>query len=144
MTYMQTLGPLLPELILAIGAMVLLVLGVFRPQTDEEGRAIGWLAIVLWAGGAVIVLQPADGRSEGAFVSTASPATAADTGGLAAALLLAFDDFTDYRQMRFEYSVLILLVTVCWLWSRRRSHHPYPARDAELGSLRAGLLSRDN
>src|SRR5690606_28138390 len=117
MTYMQTLGPLLPELILAIGAMVLLVLGVFRPQTDEEGRAIGWLAIVLLVlAGAVIVLQPADVRAmfEGAFVSDsfARLLKLLILGGSAAALLLAFDDLTDYRQMRFEYSVLILLSVV--------------------------------
>jgi len=117
MTYLQTLGPLLPELILAIGAMALLVLGVFRPQTDEEGRAIGWLAIVLLAvAGTAIVMQPADVKAmfEGAFVvdSFARLMKLLILGATAAALLLAFDDLTDHRQMRFEYSVLILLSVV--------------------------------
>ena len=46
-TYFQTLAPLAPELVLVLGAMVLLMLGVFRRETDANAEKIGWLAIVL-------------------------------------------------------------------------------------------------
>ena len=117
MTLMQSLGPLLPELLLAIGAMVLLVVGVFQPQTDEQGRTVGWLAIILLVlAGAMVVLQPVGVRVmfEGAFVvdSFARLMKLLVLGGSVFALLLAFDDLSDFRQMRFEYSVLILLSVV--------------------------------
>jgi len=114
MSQFASLAPLFPELTLAIGSMVLLMIGVFRPDTDESGRAIGWLAIlVLVLAGAMVVLQPAAVTQmfEGAFVvdGFARLMKLLVLGGSAIALLLAFDDLTDIRQMRFEYSVLILL-----------------------------------
>ena len=65
--------------------------------------------------GAVIVLQPGregDVRGRLRFGQLRPAIEALILGGSAAALLLAFDDLTDYRQMRFEYSVLILLSVV--------------------------------
>ena len=114
MSQFASLAPLFPELTLAIGSMVLLMIGVFRPDTDESGRAIGWLAIlVLVLAGAMVVLQPAAVTQmfEGAFVvdGFARLMKLLVLGGSAIALLLAFDDLTDIRQMRFEYPVLILL-----------------------------------
>ena len=35
----------LPELILAVGAMALLMIGVFTPGAEKAGRAVSWLAI---------------------------------------------------------------------------------------------------
>ena len=51
-------APLLPELILAIGAMVLLMYGAFRPETQDEAVRVGWLAILLLiaAGAAMAIL----------------------------------------------------------------------------------------
>jgi len=114
MSQIASLAPLFPELTLAIGAMVLLMIGVFRPETDEAGRAVGWLAIlVLVLAGAMVVLQPAEAMQifEGAFVvdGFARLMKLLVLGGSAIALLLAFDDLTDIRQMKFEYPVLILL-----------------------------------
>lgn len=114
MSQIASLAPLFPELTLAIGSMVLLMIGVFRPDTDEVGRAIGWLAIlVLVLAGAMVVLQPAAVTQmfEGAFVvdGFARLMKLLVLGGSAIALLLAFDDLTDIRQMRFEYPVLLLL-----------------------------------
>ena len=43
-------APLLPELIIVVGAMVLLMYGVFRPETESEAVSVGWLSI--------LVLQP--------------------------------------------------------------------------------------
>jgi NADH-quinone oxidoreductase subunit N len=116
MTQLETYAPLLPEALVAIGAMALLVFGVFRPETDAEGRSVGWAALaVLAAAGFMVLRQPAGTETvfEGAFVI--------DTfgrfmkllvlAGSAAALLLAFDDLSDQKQLKFEYSVLVLLAT---------------------------------
>ena len=116
MTQLETYAPLLPEALVAIGAMALLVFGVFRPETDAEGRSVAWAAIaVLAAAGLVVLRQPGGTETvfEGAFVI--------DTfgrfmkllvlAGSAAALLLAFDDLSDQKQLKFEYPVLVLLAT---------------------------------
>ncbi|HZA01172.1 MAG TPA: proton-conducting transporter membrane subunit, partial [Hyphomicrobiaceae bacterium] len=116
MTQLETYAPLLPEAIVAVGAMALLVFGVFRPETDAEGRSVAWAAIaVLAAAGLVVLRQPGGTETvfEGAFVI--------DTfgrfmkllvlAGSAAALLLAFDDLSDQKQLKFEYPVLVLLAT---------------------------------
>ncbi len=117
MSQLQALAPLLPELTLAIGSMLLLVYGVFRPDTDACGRTVGWLAIlVMLIAGLMVVLQPAGTVAyfEGAFVvdAFARLLKLLILGGAAIAVLLALDDLSDIRLMRFEYSVLILLSVV--------------------------------
>ncbi len=42
-------APLLPELVLIGGAMLLLLYGVMRPETDREAETVGWLAIAVLA-----------------------------------------------------------------------------------------------
>ncbi len=113
---MQTIAPLYPELVVAIGAMLLLVYGVFRPETDAEGRVVGWLSIgVLLLAGLLILMQPSGSTAmfEGAFVSDgfARVMKLLVLAGSAGAILLAFDDLSDVKQMKFEYPVLILLST---------------------------------
>ena len=113
---MQTIAPLYPELVVAIGAMILLVYGVFRPETDAEGRVVGWLSIgVLLLAGLLILMQPSGSTAmfEGAFVSDgfARVMKLLVLAGSAGAILLAFDDLSDVKQMKFEYPVLILLST---------------------------------
>jgi NADH-quinone oxidoreductase subunit N len=116
MAQLQTYGLLLPELVVAGGAMALLMYGVFRPESDAEGRSVGWMAIGVLAAAVFLVLrQPAGSETvfEGAFV--------VDTfgrfmkllvlGGSVAALVLAFDDLSEQKQFKFEYPVLVLLAT---------------------------------
>jgi len=117
MSEMQSWGPVLPELIVAIGSMLLLVYGVFRPDTDACGRTVGWLAIViLLIAGLVVVLQPAGSTSyfEGAFVvdGFARFMKILVLGGATVALLLSLDELSDFRQMRFEYAVVMMLAAV--------------------------------
>jgi NADH-quinone oxidoreductase subunit N len=116
MTPLQTYAPLLPEIIIAVGAMALLMYGVFRPETDVEGRSVGWGAIaVLAAAGYFVLRQPAGTETvfDGAFVvdSFGQFMKLLVLGGSAVALLLAFDDFSDQKQMKFEYPILVLLAT---------------------------------
>ena len=49
---LSQLSPVWPELILALGAMALLMLGAFSRDGEQAGRLTGWLAIgvlLLWA-----------------------------------------------------------------------------------------------
>jgi NADH-quinone oxidoreductase subunit N len=106
---------MLPELTLAVGALALILVGIFTRESDRQGRAIGWLAIVLMAvAGYLVVNQPIPASAfDGAFIVDGFGRfmKILVLAGSAAALLLAFNAFSDERQMKFEYPVLILLST---------------------------------
>ncbi len=109
-------APLLPELILVVGAMVLLMYGAFRPETQSEAVRVGWLAIlvIIAAGFAMLYYSSATQTLfEGAFIDDpfARFMKVLALGGAGVALLLAFDDFRDHGIMKFEYPVLVLLAT---------------------------------
>jgi NADH-quinone oxidoreductase subunit N len=109
------LVPVLPELMLAIGAMALLMLGVFRGErlfTVISGIAI---ALLLFAGIMVLYLPP------GTLVTFGDSFVVDDFArflkilallGSAAAIAMSTDYFTAVRLERFEYPVLIMLSTV--------------------------------
>jgi len=102
-----------PELILALGAFALLMLGVFMRNGEAAGRLVGWLAIgVFVAAGVAIFEQSGVMRAfEGAFVS--DPLTRFFKIMILAAgvasLVLTFDSFERAKMMIFEYPVLMLL-----------------------------------
>src|SRR4051794_1660588 len=111
------LAAMLPEAPLVIGAFVLLLWGVFRPDTDAEGEIAGWLAIlVIVISGALLLQQPMEMRVlfGGAFIEDdfARFMKLLVLAGSAFCLLMTFDEFRDERTMKFEYPVLILLSTV--------------------------------
>jgi len=114
---LATYAPILPELIVALGAMALLMYGVFRPETQAEAEVVGWLAIgVLVVAGACLVWDGGGTKSlfDGAFVNDAFGRfmKLLVLGGAGFALMLSFDEFRDLRTMKFEYPVLVLLATV--------------------------------
>ena len=116
MQLISAFAPIWPELVVAIGAMALLMWGAFRPETEREAETVGWLAIaVLCVAAWLVVSQPAAPQSmfAGAFVSDAFGRfmKLLALAGSAAAILLAFDDFRDHKVLKFEYPVLILLAT---------------------------------
>ena len=109
-------APMLPELILAVGAMVLLMYGVFRPETEAEAEVVGWLAIgVMALAGAAIVFYGEGTKQlfDGAFIDDpfARFMKLLTLGGAGVALMLSFDDFRSLRILKFEYAVLVLLST---------------------------------
>ena len=115
--FLVSLGPVYGEIILALGAMALLMLGVFRPETQRNAVATGWLAVlVLVAAALTIALEPASEIRifENAFVANpfTSFAKVLVAAGAALALVLSFDYFRRLEAMRFEYPVLVLLATV--------------------------------
>jgi NADH-quinone oxidoreductase subunit N len=116
MAQLQAYWPLYPELVLVVGAMALLMLGVFRPENDREAEAIGWLAIgVLGLASWFVLKQPAGTHRlfEGAFVVDAfgSFMKVLTFGAAAVALLLSFDYLRQAKTLKFEYPVLALLAT---------------------------------
>ncbi|HXF54511.1 MAG TPA: NADH-quinone oxidoreductase subunit NuoN [Hyphomicrobiaceae bacterium] len=116
MTLIGAYAALWPEIVVCLGAMALLMYGVFRPESDREAETAGWLAVLVLVFAAVLVLQQpeepqrlfgdafiADGF--GRFMKLLVLA------GSALALILAFDEFKADRIMRFEYPALVLLAT---------------------------------
>jgi NADH-quinone oxidoreductase subunit N len=106
----------LPEIILAAGAMILLMLGAFGFSEGEKSDRAGWTAIlVLFVTGCVLVTQTGTERVfNGAFINDAFArfVKLLVLAGSAAAILLSFDDFRRAKADRFELPVLILLATV--------------------------------
>ena len=109
--------PALPEIILALGAMAVLMLGAFQPDTEETGAMASWLAIgIIALAGIVMLLNPnvSGGLFDDAFVMdrfTRFMKLLALIGS-AGAILLSFQSFAEMRLMKFEFPVLVLLATV--------------------------------
>jgi NADH-quinone oxidoreductase subunit N len=123
MLNVELYSTLLPELVVAIGAMALLMLGVLRPETDKNGEFVGWLAIaVLGVAAFLVARQPVVGELAANAAAMKGAPFIIDgfgrfmkllvLGASAVALLLTFDEFRDARNMKFEYPVLVLLATV--------------------------------
>ena len=64
MQMLSTYAPLWPELTVAVGALVLTLWGVFRPENDREAEITGWLAILVLAiAGWFVLQQPIQGTT---------------------------------------------------------------------------------
>jgi NADH-quinone oxidoreductase subunit N len=112
---MPAFVPLLPEILLGLGAMGLLMLGVFRGNLAAE--VVDFAAIVLLAVvGVVLLMLPAGNLVTfgGSFVvdDFARFLKILALIGSAAAIAMSLDYVQRERQQRFEYSVLVLLSTL--------------------------------
>ncbi len=107
--------PLLPELVLVGGAMLLLMYGAFRPETEIEAETVGWLSLALIVATAYLVWTTTGSKSlfAGGFIADpfARIMKLLMLAGAGGALLLSFDEMKDEKAMKFEYPVLILLAT---------------------------------
>ncbi|MGP0094629.1 MAG: NADH-quinone oxidoreductase subunit NuoN [Xanthobacteraceae bacterium] len=107
--------PVLPEIVLAVGAMALLMLGVFR--TDRGGNAANWLAVALLVlAGLAVAWLPHERLVvfAGSFVvdDFARFLKILALIGSAAAILMSFDYLRAERMQKFEYPVLIVISTL--------------------------------
>lgn len=117
MTEAATYAPIYPELVLAIGAMVLLMLGAFTRETDDNAQLGGWLAILVLAVAAGMVLaQPAETVQVfgGAFIvdQFGRFMKLLVLAGSGFAILMSHDYLRRHNVLKFEVAVLILLATV--------------------------------
>jgi NADH-quinone oxidoreductase subunit N len=109
--------PVLPELVLGCGAMLMLMIGVGIHQSPRSAGIVNaWCVVLLIAVGIIIVWAPA-GRTAmfgGSFVvdDYARFLKLLAITGSAGALLLSLDYLKVDKQQKFEYGVLFLLSTL--------------------------------
>ncbi|MDB5505687.1 MAG: nuoN [Devosia sp.] len=110
----SALAPAYPEMVLAIGTVVLLLVGVLAKR--DQYRAIAIAGVVLLAAVALLILfQPADGvLFNGAFIGDgfARYMKVLVLGGSAFALILALPSAAENGLDKFEYAILVLLATL--------------------------------
>src|SRR6266496_4607473 len=107
--------PVLPELVLAVGAMGLLMLGAYRGQ--DTTRTVTWLSIVLLVATGVLELMLPAGKLTtfgGSFIvdDFARFLKVLALIGSAATLILSTEFLSDPSGRIFEYSILVLLSTL--------------------------------
>ena len=108
----------MPELFMAAGALVLLMVGVFMEDEDRAGEAVSWLAMLLLAGSTIMLIaaQPTDKTTllfnDGFVIDNFTRFMKVLTLlGAVGAIFISLDYFRDARLMKFEYPVLALLAT---------------------------------
>lgn len=93
-----SLAPVYPELMVALGAVALLMLGAFMRDGEAAGRSPSWLALAVIAAAFVLVLNQTGAREvlfDGAFVNDGVTRflELLILMGSGLALLLTFNDF---------------------------------------------------
>src|SRR5687767_4595681 len=114
MTAVPALGPALPEIILALGAIAMVLIGAI--QGERATRLLEGLAVALFAAALVLVLS-GEGRLvtfNGGFVADgfARFMKVLTLLGAAAAIVLSSGTLRRDGSMRFEFPILIVLATV--------------------------------
>ncbi|MDB5588569.1 MAG: nuoN [Devosia sp.] len=113
-TDFASLAPAYPEMVVAIGAVILLLLGVVLNK--ERSSLVAVLSIVLLLGTAVLVMaQPVDGVIfNGTFIADgfARYMKVLVLGGSAFSLMLALPHAVENGTHKWEYSILVLLATL--------------------------------
>jgi len=117
MMQLQGYAPVLPEAVLAVGALVMLMAGVGVSQSERSSRIVNGfcVAVLALAGFAVVTVPP--GRYElfgGSLVvdDYARFLKLLALSGSGGALILSFNWLTLQKQQKFEYGVLFLLSTL--------------------------------
>ena len=111
------LAPALPEIIVGLGAVALLMFGVFQRTPPGEDYASAIIAILILLAAAIPVAMPVADRSvlfEGAFIddSFARFMKLLVIGGAVLVLVMTIGDLGRTKLMSFEYVVLLLLSVV--------------------------------
>ena len=110
----STLLPALPEIVLVVGAMVLLMIGAFSGERAAKGVDVAAIVLLIVTG-LIVVWLPA-----GKLVTFGGSFVVDDFArflkllaltGSAAAILMSLNYLAAEKQRKFEYSILILLST---------------------------------
>ena len=117
LTQISDLRPMLPEIVMACGAMVMLMVGVGIYQSERSARIVnGFCLAVLALTGLIVAMQP-PGRTvmfHGSFMvdEYARFLKLLAIIGSGGALMLSLNWLSAEKQQRFEYGVLFLLSTL--------------------------------
>lgn len=116
MNVLMSYAPALPEIVVALGAMAVLMYGAFARESEASATLASWLAILVLVAAAALVLRgSADTVSlfDGAFVSDAFArfVKLLVLSGSAVSILLSLEYMKQAKILKFEYPVLILLAT---------------------------------
>ena len=113
-TILASMNLSMPELILAIGAMVLLMIGVFAGE--KSARIVTWLALLLIAAaGAALLLSPENGTAYGGvFLSDAFARFMKVLAliGSGVSLFMSLSLQREEKIDKFEFPVLVVLATL--------------------------------
>jgi len=114
-TFGYPLLPVMPEIVLAVGAMVLLMIGAYRGQGTTA--LITWLAVCMLAATGVLELMLPPGKIttfDGSFIvdDFARFLKIVSLIGSVATLILSREFLADPSRRFFEYSILVVLSTL--------------------------------
>ena len=110
---LPSITPVLPEIVLSVGALVLVLYGAFRGERSVEGVNVGALLVLIVTFFLVVSGHGKVTTLNGAFISDnfARVMKALVLIGSAATILLSRDYFQRERIDRYEYPILIVLCT---------------------------------
>ncbi|MGI9382165.1 MAG: NADH-quinone oxidoreductase subunit NuoN [Methyloligellaceae bacterium] len=111
---LQSYAPVVPEITLVVGALVLLMVGVFRGERSAEG--VSWLCVALLALATLLIFRESGDPKVvfgGIFIvdDFARFMKALTLVGSAVVIIMSFDFLRDAKLMRYEFPVLIVLAT---------------------------------
>ena len=117
MQHLSVYAPVLPEIVVAVGAMGLLMYGAFRKDTPRGDFVTAWLAIGVLLVAAVLIIAGGTGREvvfDGAFIvdDFARFMKLLVIGGAVLVMIMSCANLERQGLLSFEYSVLFLLAVV--------------------------------
>ncbi|HEY5216584.1 MAG TPA: NADH-quinone oxidoreductase subunit NuoN [Pseudolabrys sp.] len=117
LTPYQGLLPILPEAVLAIGALLMLMIGVVAHQSERSSSIVNGLCVGVLALAALAIVPMPAGRTvlfDGSFVvdDYARFLKLLALAGSGGALILSLNWLTQEKLQKFEYGVLFLLSTL--------------------------------
>ncbi|KQQ11742.1 NADH:ubiquinone oxidoreductase subunit N [Methylobacterium sp. Leaf123] len=111
---LPAITPVLPEIVLSVGALLLVLYGAWRGERSSEGVNVGALILLIFTFFLVVSQTGSVTTLNGAFIADpfARIMKALILIGSAATILLSRDYFQRERIDRFEYPILIVLCTI--------------------------------
>ena len=111
---LPAITPVLPEIVLSVGALLLVLYGAWRGERSSEGVNVGALILLIFTFFLVVSQTGNVTTLNGAFIADpfARVMKSLILIGSAATILLSRDYFQRERIDRFEYPILIVLCTI--------------------------------
>ncbi|MDV2987204.1 UNVERIFIED_CONTAM: NADH-quinone oxidoreductase subunit NuoN [Methylobacteriaceae bacterium AG10] len=111
---LPAITPVLPEIVLSVGALLLVLYGAWRGERSSEGVDVGALILLIFTFFLVVSQTGNVTTLNGAFIADpfARVMKSLILIGSAATILLSRDYFQRERIDRFEYPILIVLCTI--------------------------------